>query len=437
MPSTTFPTTLGRGLGATLVFPDLPAHSALGIDQSIHTTSEHFKGVKHVPPGVHVVSYAAYDETGDRYGPVTAFFVHIPAVTEHADEQASGISDVEAWMMDSAFRGPVLGWRWVPEDEALVGMEEDELGRAEAMVRDMRWDRELGSYYSMMEGGGLEDWGLLSGYVDQRVAARLSPAGGRGISGTAEEDHGVMLGSTQSVAELALSEQLLKGRERQGGGGGSGERQGAGGTRGDAASCARLYVGRCRYTAIPDPLIKDAGLSAAELTAWNLDKSAALDRLLEEAYKGRTDAFLGEMQFAYLAFLLGHSLEGFLQWKRMVALLLGCDAAVREYGGFFAAALGVVCEQLAFSFRKDRDEGLAGGEVVGDHVFEDHFLKGLVMSFLRDTVDDMGLDSRIREVVGRLAELVRTELGWVASTALVDLDDDDDEDGPVVVYLDG
>ena len=51
------------------------------------------------------------------------------------------------------------------------------------MVRDMRWDRELGSYYSMMEGGGLEDWGLLSGYVDQRVAARLSPAGGRGSAG--------------------------------------------------------------------------------------------------------------------------------------------------------------------------------------------------------------------------------------------------------------
>ena len=123
-------------------------------------------------------------------------------------------------------------------------------------------------------------------------------------------------------------------------------------------------MGRCRYTAIPDPLIKDAGLSAAELTAWNMDKSAALDRLLEEAYKGRTDAFLGEMQFAYLAFLLGHSLRGSCSgsgWWRC------CSGVTRPCGSTagFCGGAGCGMRAVAFSFRKDRDEGLAAARWSG------------------------------------------------------------------------
>lgn len=420
--------------GATLLFPDLPPHSALGIDQSIHTTSEHFKGVKHVPPGVHVVSYAAYDQTGDRYGPVTAFFIDVPAITRSEDdtyarEGMARTSEIEAWMMDSAFHGPVLAWTWVGAEEVLVEMEEDDRGRAESMVRDLRWDRELGSYYTMMQGegdgDGFEDWRMLSRYLDGRMAKRLSPVEG-GISGTVDEDHGVLLGSTRSAAEVALSEQLA-------GANNGGTNNGGGANR---------HIGRCRYTRIPDPLIKDPTLTAAELTAWNLDKSAVLVKLFTEAYKGRTGAFLGEMQFAFLAFLLGHSLEGFLQWKRMLCLLLGCDAALRDgnqkHVDFFVAAFDLVWGQLTFSFRKERDAGLTGGgggDTIGE-LFEDHFVRGLVTAFVKENADDASLDIRIRNAVEKLAKLVQTELGWATKESLVDLDEpEDSEDGPVIVYI--
>jgi hypothetical protein len=35
----------------------------------------------------------------------------------------------------------------------------------------------------------------------------------------------------------------------------------------------------------------------------------------------------GEFQFAFLAFLLGHSMEGFAQWKAFLCLMFGCDDA--------------------------------------------------------------------------------------------------------------
>lgn len=425
--------------GATLVFPDLPAHSALGIDQTVHTVSDQFKGVKHVPPGVHVVSYAAYDPTGDRYGPVTAFFVDVPAIkrTEndrYAQEGMARSSDVEAWMMDGAFHGPVLGWTWLASEEVLVKMNSELLPRAEKMVREMRWDRQLGSYYVMtgpsMDGraGGSSygQWRALSRYVDARVIERLQPKQG-GISASVEEDHGVLLHGKKSKAELALDAQLA--------GRGKAEREGHNSAANVSARRSCTHAGRCRFTAVPNPLIKDASLSAEELTAWNMDKSGALERLLIQHYKEDHAMFLGELQFAFLAFLLGHSLEGFLQWKKLVALLLGCDAAVRTHADLFKAALEVIYRQLAFSFRKDAGME-ASSEVVGEHLFEDHFLKTLATGFIKSHAHEDGLDTRIRDLVRSLGELISKELNWdcCAVNAVEDLDDED-EDGPVIVYL--
>lgn len=142
--------------------------------------------------------------------------------------------------------------------------------------------------------------------------------------------------------------------------------------------------------------------------------------------------FLGELQFAFLAFLLGHSLEGFLQWKKLVALLLGCDEAVRTQPDLFEAALEVVYRQIAFSFRKDGGMELSG-EVVGEHLFDDHFLKTLASGFIKSHVHDDELDVRIREVIRRLGDLLSQELGWDGCSANGVEDLEDLEDGPVVV----
>ncbi|KAB1222676.1 hypothetical protein CJ030_MR2G007433 [Morella rubra] len=53
-----------------------------------------------------------------------------------------------------------------------------------------------------------------------------------------------------------------------------------------------------------------------------------LETLLIKEYGGSEDILLGELQFSFVAFLMGQSLEAFLQWKSLVSLLLGCTEAV-------------------------------------------------------------------------------------------------------------
>lgn len=58
----------------------------------------------------------------------------------------------------------------------------------------------------------------------------------------------------------------------------------------------------------------------------------------------------GEFQFAFLAFLLGQSLEGFAQWRAFLALLLGCEAAaLGARAGLFARFLEAFHAQLEHS----------------------------------------------------------------------------------------
>jgi A1 cistron-splicing factor AAR2 len=52
---------------------------------------------------------------------------------------------------------------------------------------------------------------------------------------------------------------------------------------------------------------------------------------------------LGEIQFAFICFLFGESLEGFEQWKKLFALLCACDSAIETHSKFFEAFTGISC----------------------------------------------------------------------------------------------
>ncbi|KAF6172560.1 hypothetical protein GIB67_007073 [Kingdonia uniflora] len=52
-----------------------------------------------------------------------------------------------------------------------------------------------------------------------------------------------------------------------------------------------------------------------------------LESMLMKDYGGVEDLLLGELQFAFIAFLMGQSLEGFLHWKALVTLMFSCNEA--------------------------------------------------------------------------------------------------------------
>ena len=57
-------------------------------------------------------------------------------------------------------------------------------------------------------------------------------------------------------------------------------------------------------------MLQVPGVTGAHLSALNLDKSMLLEQLLQQHYRRDGRQLLGELQFAFLAFLMGQSLEG-------------------------------------------------------------------------------------------------------------------------------
>jgi len=70
----------------------------------------------------------------------------------------------------------------------------------------------------------------------------------------------------------------------------------------------------------------------------------SVDCLLAQS---KIESSLESAQFALLAFLLGHSLEAFGQWKALLHLLLSCEEApVQTLCSFYAQALSALHAQL-------------------------------------------------------------------------------------------
>jgi hypothetical protein len=71
--------------------------------------------------------------------------------------------------------------------------------------------------------------------------------------------------------------------------------------------------------------VKGPGLSPAQLTALNLDKSALLVKLAGQRYGGRLEGLLAELQFAFVAFVYGQSLDGEPAGLQILQVLHACE----------------------------------------------------------------------------------------------------------------
>ena len=132
--------------------------------------------------------------------------------------------------------------------------------------------------------------------------------------------------------------------------------------RAGARHIVRLATMRPRFADVPQRAAPP-GCSAAELTRHSIDKSYALQLMLERTYNnGRlmlstmrvafcshtcifvssidTTQLLGELQFSYLVFLVGQSFAGFEQWKRFVILLCQCETAIAKHPSLFENFVG-------------------------------------------------------------------------------------------------
>ena len=131
----------------------------------------------------------------------------------------------------------------------------------------------------------------------------------------------------------------------------------------------------------------------------------------------------GEYQFAFLSFLLGHSIDGFLQWKRFLILMLGCEkAVVGARSGLFGRFLECLLKQLYFCLEDRLQESdymlqqfkkNISGEALSELLLEDSFLKSSIVDFMQWVLSEQCL---LRTEVGKhsdnIVRLLRRRLDW-------------------------
>ncbi|XP_021591761.1 protein AAR2 homolog isoform X3 [Manihot esculenta] len=299
--------------GAALLLLDVPQYTLLGIDTQMFTVGPAFKGIKMIPPGPHFVYYSSSSRSGKEFSPITGFFIH------------AGPSEV-------------IVRQWDQQEERLVKVSEEEEERFSQAVKSLEFDRHLGPYNLSQYG----EWKRLSNYLTKNVIDRIEPIGGEITVAT---ESVMVKNSPKTAMEKALEEQLRTSKFSA------------------SASVDKSRKRGCYYTKIPH-VIKCKGMNGEELTSLNLDKTELLESILMKDYGGSEDLLIGELQFAYIAFLMGQSLEAFLQWKALVSLILGCtEAPFHTRSQLFIKFIKVMYYQLKYGLQKDREE--TNGAAVG------------------------------------------------------------------------
>ncbi|CAN1228118.1 Protein AAR2 homolog [Linum perenne] len=286
----------------------------------------------------------------------------------------------------------VIVRRWEQQEERLVKLSEEEAERFAQAVLRLEFDGNLGPYNASQ----YRDWKQLSNYLARSIIERI-----------------------------ALDEQLVNNKFST------------------STSIDKSTVRGCYYTRIPRT-IKHKGIAAKELTSLNLDKTELLESILMKYYGGSEDVLLGELQFSYIAFLMGQSLEGFFQWKSMVTLLLGCvEAPFRTRSRLYTKFIKVIYYQLKFGLQKDREDANSAGVGVSSLLDEswftaDSFLHRLFKEFFTLLQEASVIDGDLLSWSRKLKEMVENELGWElqqSNSADGLYFEEDDEYAPAVVKL--
>nr|XP_043617046.1 protein AAR2 homolog [Erigeron canadensis] len=378
--------------GGSLVFLEVPQQTLVGIDTQMFSVGPKFKGIKMIPPGPHFIYYSSSNRGGSEFSPMIGFFIFVNP-------------------------SEVIIRKWDLQEERLVKVSAEEEERYSLAVQGFEFDQYLGPYTLSQFG----EWQMLSNYITKSVIERIEPIGAE-ITVNNEPD---ILGSSPKTAmEEVLSEQLKNSKI--------------------PISDDKLKKRGCYYTKIPR-LIKQKGIPGQDLTSLNLDKTSLLESILMKDYGGAEDMLLGELQFAFVAFLMGQSLEAFFQWKAFVHLLFGCtEAPLHTRSHLFTKFIKVLYYQLKYAFQKEHSDNsidAKGPLTLLDDSFlaADSFLQHLCKEFFWLVLEAPFVDGDLLSWTRKLKGLLEVSLGWVfqqENTGDGVFYEEDDEFAPVVVIPD-
>nr|XP_015823561.2 protein AAR2 homolog [Nothobranchius furzeri] len=360
--------------GATLVLLGVPQGTEFGIDCKSWQVGPRFRGVKMIPPGLHFLHYCSVNSPscGGEIGPKTGLFLTLKP-------------------------REILLANWDPKEEDLdfsASRNEEEVNRIRGTLREL--DPFLGPYpYEVMR-----KWVSLTDHISEKLASDLQPLTGR------------ICAFSDVVPELQFRH--TKDRAEQ--------------PRNDTA-CQSMKEGldrlpkmkhregtELRFSVIPKKTYPP-GATPAEITKCSMDLSYALEGVLEKKYENQPLNLLGELQFAFVCFLIGNVYEGFEHWKSLLALLCRSEEAMRRRKELYLGLITVLYHQL----------GEVPPDFFVDIVSQNNFLTSTLQDFFQFATGP-GVDGILQKKAEKFKTHLTKKFRW-------DFDADLDDCAPVVVEL--
>lgn len=287
--------------GATLVFLDVPPGTEFGLDMSTNVVGDKFRGVKLIPAGLHFVHYSAVSKAGTA-APRTGFF--------HYFEKGEML---------------VKKWDKAAEDVSPEPVSQEEVERLRSNLRG-----DLDEFLAVYAYTEWRRWISLTKHVTRMVLERLQPESCCIYSATPFEPlnfcsrRGGDLASIDSQGgggeDIRLSDKIKELLELK-----------------EVPEC------RIRYTEIPKKR-HPSNATPAEVTKHGMDSSYVLESLL--ACWPHKEDLLGELQFVFVCFLVGHVYPCFEQWQKLVRVFCTSCEAIDRYPDLFSDLVSVLHFQL-------------------------------------------------------------------------------------------
>ncbi|XP_068631110.1 protein AAR2 homolog [Battus philenor] len=385
--------------GGTFVFLGVPQETQFGIDMQCWNTDEDFRGIKMIPPGLHYIHYSAVSQGTGDVSPRSGFMQYF-----HKKEFV------------------VKMWDKKTEDISKEEISDESIQRLKDNLFNL--DRHLAPYpYEIWQ-----KWRLLTSQISADLATKLSPENGlirasvELLSTTdAERPRGVK-SSGDAIQEENTEDPTTKVTEEESSG------------QSEAKRAKRITREEKENSMLPD--LKPApgtalrfteipcnkyppGSTPEEITKHYLDQSYTLELMI--AQHDEPLHIIGELQFAYLCFLIGHSLDAFEHWKNLVILLCSCDDAIHKYRSVFfhfIRSIEIQIEEMPEDF-------------LADIVMNKNLVYKKLREFFR-TAYVSKVDGRLLTMIERFKENLMEKLQW----DFTGLDTDDEDERPVVVKID-
>ncbi|XP_017270503.1 protein AAR2 homolog [Kryptolebias marmoratus] len=360
--------------GATLVLLGVPQGTELGIDCKSWQVGPRFRGVKMIPPGLHFLHYCSVNSPscGGEIGPKTGLFLTLKP-------------------------REILLASWDRKEEDLdfsASEDEEELNRIRGTLQEL--DPFLGPYpYEVMR-----KWVSLTDHINEELATNLQPLTGR-ICAFSDVIPELQFRHTKDRAEQPRNDTTCQSM-----------REGL-----DRLPKMKQREGtELRFSVIPKKTYPP-GATPAEITKCSMDLSYALETVLEKKYENQPLNLLGELQFAFVCFLIGNVYEGFEHWKCLLALLCRSEEAMRRRKELYLGLITVLYHQL----------GEVPPDFFVDIVSQNNFLTSTLQDFFQ-FVTGPGMDGTLCKKAEKFKVHLTKKFRW-------DFDADLDDCAPVVVEL--